>query len=95
MLNEYSVSLICRKTAEYWASLQGSKLTLASSHFASEFHQTASAKLYHTHFSVTRTLALIIHNSHQNKINMSTENVFVELFTQTRRTSSLFSLMAI
>ena len=77
-------------------SVQGSKLTLASSHFASEFHQTASAKLYHTHFSATRTLALIIHDSIkiQFKINMSTENVFVELFTQTRRTS-LFSLMAI
>ena len=47
---------------------QGSKLTLASSHFASEFHQTASAKLYHTHFSATRTLAPIIHNSHQNSV---------------------------
>ena len=47
---------------------QGSKLTLASSHFASEFHQTASAKLYHTHFSATRTLALIIHDSHQNSV---------------------------
>ena len=47
-------------------SYQGSKLTLASSHFANEFHETASAKLYHTHFSATRTLALIIHDSHQN-----------------------------
>ena len=37
---------------------QASKLTLASSHFASGLHQTASAKLYRTHFSATRTLAL-------------------------------------
>ena len=42
---------------------QGLKLTVASSHFVSEFHQKASAKLYHMHFSVTRTLALIIHES--------------------------------
>ena len=44
-----------------YSFIQGSKLTLATSHFASEFHQKASAKLYHTHFSATRTLALIIH----------------------------------
>ena len=49
-------------------STQGSKLTLPSSHFASEFHQTASAKSYHMHFSATRTLALIIHESHQNSV---------------------------
>ena len=39
-------------------AIQASKLTLASSHFASGLHQTVSAKLYHTHFSATRTLAL-------------------------------------
>ena len=37
---------------------QASKLTLASSHFASGLHQTGSAKLYHMHFSVTRISAL-------------------------------------
>ena len=79
---------------------QGSKLTLASSHFASELHQTANAQLYHTHFSATRTLALIIHESHKKSVNKvkcqpSTENNFVELFIQTRSTLSLFSLMAI
>ena len=52
-----------------WPPDQGSKLTLASLHFASEFHLTASAKLYHTHFSATRTLALIIHESHKNSVN--------------------------
>ena len=49
--------------------MQGSKLTLASSHFASEFHQTASAQLYHTHFSAARTLALIIDESHKKSVN--------------------------
>ena len=34
---------------------QASKLALASSHFASGLHQTASAKLYRTHFSATWT----------------------------------------
>ena len=53
---------------EFLDHLQGSKLTLASSHFASEIHQTASAELYHTHFSATRSSALIIHDSHQNSV---------------------------
>ena len=48
---------------------QGSKLTLASSHLASEFHQTVSAISHHTHFSATRTLALKIYESHKNSAN--------------------------
>ena len=47
---------------------QGSKLTLANSHFRRGFYQTASAKLYHTHFSATRISALKICEPHQNSV---------------------------
>ena len=41
-----------------FAFLQASKLTLASSYFASGLYQTASAKLYRTNFSVTKNFGI-------------------------------------
>ena len=105
------ISHTCHKTTKIMSYFeqnkqwfQGSKLTLASSHFASDFHQTASAKLYHTHFSATRTLALIIHDSHQNsvwnkhvnwkcfcRIIYTNQMYFFSLFSDGNMTSNLFS----
>ena len=53
----YACAMFQRVPESDMKRMQGSKLTLASSHFASGLHQTASAKLYRTHFSATTTSA--------------------------------------
>ena len=58
MHTDCSINYFCpiKIVAQRWFS-QALKLTPASSHFASGLHQTASAKLYRTHFSATRVSA--------------------------------------